>query len=717
MHLPQRSLTMRPRFVLLLLIFFSITLSAKSNVDSLLRIVSTEKQDTNTVNALIEITNKLRSNYPDSAQVYAQVALEISNNLHFSKGTNQATYQLAVIYYFKGDYEKALEYIAINKKELLKNKDTRNKLASTLLVEGSVYKNMGSYSKAIEIYDECFDLAQSQKNNHLSVLVTNNKANIFRRQGKYNTALNVYLNALKICDDHNLESDKILVLGNIGLVYKEQNQYNKALTYHNQVLVYHQKKNNKRSIAIQLNNIGNIYSEQKKYNKALKAHQEAFKIREELGDLSNMASSMLNISSIYLKAFRDYDKALEYAKQSLTIKKEIKAKEGIADSHLTLADIYKEKKDFNKAIYHAEKGLEYVINIGELPLKSKGYFILSESYQGLNNHKKSLEYFKEGQIAKDSVFSKSNQQAINQLTEKYKFEKQEEQLARQQALLEKAKARRFLLIGIIFFLVALGIMSFYIIRQKQATNQRLQQLNNEVNTQNDELHLAQNRLKVANQDLQSFTRMASHDLKEPLRMMGSFSQLLRRRNKNLDESSQEYIEYITDAAQRMTRMLDDMLSYATNNIKIENLEYLNMTDLVDTVQKNLQFAIKEHNVTLTIEDNLPSFKGQASLIEQVFQNLIANGIKFSRKDVAPNINITTQTTDKHIIYNITDNGIGISPENKSRVFQLFQRLNKEYEGSGIGLATCKKIIELHDGEIGLESEMGKGTTFILTFPK
>lgn len=708
---------MRPRFVFLFILLFNLTLTAKANIDSLLQVVAIERQDTNTVNALIKIATNLRSNHPDSAQIYAEKALQVSRKINFPIGIDNATYQLSIIYYFKDDYDKALAYININKKSLSKNQKNQRKLASTLIVEGNVHKNMGNYLKATQIYDECLEIAKASKDNHLWVIVSNNKANIFRRQGKYNVALKIYLEALKICEDNNLESDKVLVLVNIGLAYKEQKKYAKALKYYEEVLTYHEKNKDKRRAAIVLNNIGNVYCDQENFNKALIKHQEAYQIREELGDLSGMASSMLNIGGIYLEEFRDYDKALEYAQKSLKIKQEIKAKEGIADSYITIAQIYAKQKKFEKAIDNANKGLQSIEDIGELQLKQIAYRVLSKSYQGMQNYEKALEYFKEEQVVNDSIFSKTNRDAINELTEKYQFEKQEEQLARQQVLLKKERSRRSLLIGIIILLIALGIMSFYVIRQKHSLNQQLQQLNEEVNAQNEELHLAQNRLKLANQDLQSFTSMASHDLKEPLRMMGSFSQLLRRRNKNLDESSLEYIEYITDAAQRMTRMLNDMLSYATNTILLENFENLNTNEILETVQKNLQFVINENDAKLIIEKNLPSFKGQASLMEQVFQNLIANAIKFQHPNITPQINIKTETTDKNIIFKIIDNGIGIAPENRTKIFQLFKRFNKEYEGSGIGLATCKKIVELHNGTIEFESEIGKGTTFILTFPK
>lgn len=713
---------MRLRFILVFVVFVNSMLTA--NVDSLLQTINVERQDTNTVNALIDITRSLRSNYPDSARIYVEKALFISEKLGFTKGVNSATYQLSVIYYFKGNYDKALEYIKINKLGLIANNTSKRQLASTLIVEGNVYKNIGDYSKAIGIYNECLEIAEVRKDSHLRVVVSNNKSNIYRRQGKHGEALKIYFEALKICDKDDLESDKIMVLGNIGLVYKEQKEYSKALAYYQQVLKYHRENENKRSIGILLNNIGNIYIEQEQFSKALKAHQEALDIRKELGDLSGEASSLLNIGNIYLNAFSDYKEAMKYAKRSLETNKIVNSKEGTANAYLIIAEIYEYQREPQKAIKNGKKALEILQDVGDLGLRQRAYKLLAVNYEALGDYKKSLIYYKEEQILTDSIFSQSNRNVLNEITEKYKFEQQEQtiytqelQLENQQALLERQAANRYLFIGVILFLLALGILGFFFIRQKQVVNQKLQQLNNEVNAQNEELLMAQSRLKVANQDLQSFTRMASHDLKEPLRMMSSFATLLKRRNKELDKSSQEYIGFITNAAIRMTRMIDDMLSYATNNIQVENMDYLNMNELMTTVQQNLHVAIVESNTEITVAKNLPQIKGQSSLIEQVFQNLVLNAIKFQQSDITPKISILANINDDKVVYKVSDNGIGIASENQAKVFQLFKRFNQEYEGSGIGLTTCKKIIELHQGTIELTSVVGQGTTFILTFPK
>lgn len=707
------------RFLYLILgLFVLFSFPAKaSNVDSLLQTLQIEKHDTNTVNTLIALSLELRSNYPDSASIYAQKALSISEKLGFARGINDATYELAVIEYYRRNYEKSLEYVEINKDFLKRDNSNPRTLVRTLIIEGNVYKNLGEHAEAIKIYNQCLNIAEKEKDHHLWIVVSNNKANIYRRQGNHDEALKIYEKALDLCKKYNLEEDKILILTGISLVYKEQKDYETALFYYEQILITHQKGNDKRSMSIILNNIGNIYSEQKKYNQALKTHQEALKLRQEIGDLTGEAKSLTNIANIYLKAFRDYNKALEYALKGLEINQNTNSILDISNSFIVIANIYKEQKNYAKAIENAKKGLDFIKDIDELQLKQIAYETLAISYEATNDYKAAVFYFKAFQEVKDSIFSQTNRDAIIDLNRKYRAEQYQQELENQQTLLEKEKTKRYFYLGIILFLIALAILGFYTIRQKQLANQQLQHLNEEVKAQNDELLMAQNRLKVANQDLNSFTRMASHDLKEPLRMMASFSQLLKRKNKNLDESSQEYINYITDAAQRMNRMIDGMLNYATNNVRLENMNFLDMNQVLATVQQNLKLRIEENNAIIKVQQNLPSINGQDSLIEQLFQNLIANAIKFQRPNVQPEIIVTAEDLTNETVFRIKDNGIGIAAENQAKVFQLFKRFNQEYEGSGIGLATCKKIVELHNGMIELESKEGEGTTFILKFPK
>ena len=225
-------------------------------------------------------------------------------------------------------------------------------------------------------------------------------------------------------------------------------------------------------------------------------------------------------------------------------------------------------------------------------------------------------------------------------------------------------------------------------------------------------------LARSNAELKNFAYIASHDLREPLRMITSFLQLLKRRYKDrLDQDANEFIEFAVDGAKRLNDMITDLLEYS----KVTNSELIlvpvNLEKVLDNVLINLIIHIDEKDAIID-HDPLPIVKGDEKLLTMLLQNLIGNGIKYNDKK-PPEIHISSKKEDKEYIICINDNGIGINPKHLKSIFTIFQRLHGigEYEGTGIGLAIAQKIVEQHHGEIWAESEIRKGTTFYFTIPR
>lgn len=224
-------------------------------------------------------------------------------------------------------------------------------------------------------------------------------------------------------------------------------------------------------------------------------------------------------------------------------------------------------------------------------------------------------------------------------------------------------------------------------------------------------------LAKSNAELESFAYVASHDLREPLRMITSFLQLLERGySDQLDENANEYIDFAVDGALRLNDMINDLLEYSRLTKVKEDFSPVNFEDVIEQALLNLKIPIEENNAIITY-DPLPLINGNEKLLIQLSQNLISNSIKYHGKDV-PHIHISVLDEQSQYTFSFKDNGIGIDPKHLERIFTIFQRLHsfEEYNGTGIGLSISQKIVQIHNGEIWAESEPGKGSTFIFSIP-
>ncbi|MGV3719749.1 MAG: sensor histidine kinase, partial [Actinomycetota bacterium] len=224
-------------------------------------------------------------------------------------------------------------------------------------------------------------------------------------------------------------------------------------------------------------------------------------------------------------------------------------------------------------------------------------------------------------------------------------------------------------------------------------------------------------LARSNEELQQFAYVASHDLQEPLRMVASYTQLLARRyHDRLDQDGLDFINYAVDGATRMQGLIQDLLAYSRVGTRAGVFEQIELAGAMDRSLANLHAAITEADAKIT-RGPLPAVMGDLGQLAQVFQNLLGNAIKF-RAAEPPRIHVSAQRTGRDWEIAIADNGIGIEPEYRERIFAIFQRLHGkgDYPGTGIGLAICKKIISRHGGRIWVDSEFGKGSTVYFTIP-
>jgi len=227
-------------------------------------------------------------------------------------------------------------------------------------------------------------------------------------------------------------------------------------------------------------------------------------------------------------------------------------------------------------------------------------------------------------------------------------------------------------------------------------------------------------LQTANKDLESFSYSVSHDLRAPLRAISGFAEIIARRHRaSLNEEGQHYFDNIVQASERMGHLIDDLLNYSRIGRGAVRRGTISLRDVLAHLVKDFAARLKDIGGVLEIANDLPTVIGDKTLLNQVFTNLLENALTYRKPDTPSRISITSQTENKAVIIRVSDNGIGIPTEYHEKIFNIFQRLHSEddYPGTGIGLATVKKSVELLGGDVWVESEVGRGSNFFIHLTK
>ncbi|MBT8221053.1 MAG: tetratricopeptide repeat protein [Bacteroidia bacterium] len=234
-----------------------------------------------------------------------------------------------------------------------------------------------------------------------------------------------------------------------------------------------------------------------------------------------------------------------------------------------------------------------------------------------------------------------------------------------------------------------------------------------------EILLRNRQLADANEDLRQFAYVVSHDLKEPLRMIGAYTQLIKRHFKEgIDHEKLSYFDFVNGGVNRLNELLDALSNYSTLQSRFGEFESVLVQDIIEDAKQNLQVAIEESAVEISLKTSDIVY-GSRMLLTILVQNLLHNAIKFRASGRKPQVSITSERKDSKVLLHIADNGIGIPKNQMERIFVIFQRLNRRdlYQGTGMGLAISKKIVQMHDGEIAVAANQnGKGTIFKITLP-
>lgn len=580
---------------------------------------------------------------------------------------------------------------------------------------GLTYRKLSMYPQAVSILKELTAI-EPQTAHHKEALLL--LGAIYKDLGEFDNAFDIFVTILQ---EFQEEKDTFNIARNyysLGSLFYYQNNYQQAQEYY--------QKSYDLAIAIQHKKLiyncvaafGSTYEAQDKLEVALKYHLQSLMIADSLEYQTGLAYSYHNLGTNYLLR-EQYTLALAKFTKSLAIKKKLNDTWGIIGTRISMAETYKETKRYKKAIEELAVAEILAQKIKARPRLLSIYKEYATLYEKINDLERSNFYLREQLILSDSIFNETTSANISAAQIRYEVQKRDAEidlLKIENQVLEKDR-RINILVFTLTALVVLFISAVAVLLRSSLNKERT--FSETLSVKNQKIQKQNTALADSNQSLENFAYVASHDLREPLRGIKSFATLLEKRYApQLDAAAGEYLHFIRDGVERMDALLVNLLNFSRLNNHDTTFSKVNTADVLLKTTYALKVELEQKNVQLEIDyQSLPTIQSNSALLGQLFQNLIANGAKFTKTE-QPIVKVNYAKTDHEHQFSISDNGIGISPQNQQKIFQMFQRLHgrQEFAGTGIGLATCRKIVELHEGRIWVESEEGAGSTFFFTIP-
>ncbi|MEM6963373.1 MAG: ATP-binding protein [Bacteroidota bacterium] len=707
------------RLVLLLLLviltyFSPQVIASTTNVDSLEAILSSTAGDIEKFNATNELAEQnLRYNVNRSIDI-------LMHNLSAPQLSQFPAIE-AKSFYLKGrahllisDLKTAQFFLEKAKKFFLQNNQFKD-LGDTYKDLGTLELRQNNYSKA-EKYYQLGIIAYEEGNYDAGFAHCNlNLGNVRTEQFLYTEGIQYYYNALEKYEQLKMNRYVGMCHNNIGNIYNDIQHYEKAYEHYQQALASYRVDQDSIEIVKVNLNIGATYLDQGNYEQALTVLYQAQKDATSVGYNYLLPMIHNNIAACYIK-LKDYEKSKHESELAYQIARLNNNAIETINAQLMKAEITLRQKKYPQAIALADQVYAEAAAKKQINLMTDASEILYAAHRALNHYEESLQYLEIHKKHQDSLVNENNIKIPLSKDFKYQLEKQKREQVFQQ---KKDKLewenqlafQRFITNVLVIGFLLVGAASFMMYRNYSAKKRA-------------EAELAKKNTMLekyieSNIQLEQFAHIASHDLKSPLRTVGSFSSLLKRRaGDKLNENELEYLDMISNAAKLMWNLVDDLMTYSQANSLQMNLTSSDVNRMLQDILVNLDFAIREKNAEIKIAQMPMQIMVDDTKLRQVFQNLIANSLKFTTSEIAPVIHVDGVKQGDFWKFSVKDNGIGIPAEYRDKIFMPYKQLHTKdkFEGTGMGLAICKKIVEKHGGEISCESEVGKGTTFFFTIP-
>lgn len=633
--------------------------------------------------------------------------LALENKTNSTETTFQLYFELGKSAYEIYDYATAKDYIkkGLDLATSIGNPQQEFRFLNEL---GYIYFWMDEYTAALEWSLKAKELRHVAPKKEMAYNLSR-ISEIYVATGSYTEALEHQLQALEIFEitqDSLGIGNSMRLMGTISWYKKELDQ---SLQYTHQALSIFERTQDKKSTFTCLAAISSVLTEKGELESALDYAQRSLTLATEIEYAYGVGFSQGMVGSIQKEMGR-YELAFVNIQQALDMFDKLNVKYEKIEFSIMLADLYDQRGEPNQAIPLYLQNLELARNINSLALLRDINESLSDTYESIGDSARALTYFKQYTFFKDSLMNEEILGKMNELEQGYSTQKKEKEILHLQQ-----QSQKFYIyaatIGIGFLLLTVWL--FYLrFKTQDRINELLSVKNQEIAERND-------RLANSNAELRQFADIISKDLKEPLRMIGSTANTLEKEAIYAESSGiSSLASNILQGVNRMDSLLADLSAYSVEGFDEEPYETFDIREVVYQIISDLPPELHAQGVKIHVK-NLPTVNANRRQITLIFRNLIENALKF-RREQDPEVIIDSEKKRRYYRFSIGDNGIGIPVKEQKAIFSAFKRLEKGIsllQGTGMGLAVCKKIVQLHNGKIWVHSQPNEGSTFYFTLPR
>jgi len=710
-----------------------------NKIDSLESLLPSANQE-NKLEISLDLAKLYNGISPQQTIDYGLKAVDLAVKLKDKDNEATAYYITGIGYFYLRETNKSLDCF---NKALKIREETGNKkeIAKSLKGLGIIHTNLGNNSKALNYFLQSLKLFKELGVENEVANAQMDIARIYANLGFYEKALEFNFQAIKTHEQ--LENSKIVadIIMNTGIIYFELENYEKAIEYYNKALELFLAEKSNIGMAMVYNNIGIVYQLLNKNDIALEYSQRSLKISQENDFWSEISSALINIGLIY-ESTGDYFRSLENFQKTLDLEKKAGNKTEIANIYNNIGRVYFKLNDNKNAIIYLNKGLKLSKEVNTKYLLKNSYEDLFKFYASTGDYNKFLEYFDLHSALQDSIFNEERKKRIAEAEVLYETEKKENSiqlLTKEKELqnlqLDKQKTFRNFLIALSVLILALAIIIYsrFILKRKANTlledkNNDLARKNIQIEKQNIKIEAQSEKLQELDEAKSRFFANISHEFRTPLMLIkGPLSDFMAAKKAELTAQEFTNLSLSLRNADKLKQLIDQLLDLS----KLESgnlLLHTSKTNIVPFIKRVIDsFASAGKKITIifnSASNNIPIYF-DAEKMETVITNLLSNAYKFTPENEHITISISTEKNDEtaqgsFVMVSIADTGLGINKESLPFIFDRFYQADdssvRKYEGTGIGLAITKELIELHGGTISVESKPDVGTTFIVHLP-